>query len=174
MYMQWRAWHELIVAAERERGARYEWVVVARSDAFWLAPHAPLASFARADFWAVQVDDFAGLNDRHLVMRRHVAEPLLRRFEYVVTRDDALRDFIARYSAERAILMTARLVGLAPCLWRNALVLACCRWRECKRHQCQAYGAVDERSGAPRLDAAHAKVAGEVVVRARAGVCFTS
>eukprot|EP00928_Gymnodinium_smaydae_P075306 TRINITY_DN5831_c0_g2_i1.p1 TRINITY_DN5831_c0_g2~~TRINITY_DN5831_c0_g2_i1.p1 ORF type:complete len:509 (-),score=99.25 TRINITY_DN5831_c0_g2_i1:2-1411(-) len=84
-----RMW-QLLTRQEGRRGRRYNWVVVSRLDLAWLAPHPPLERLFTsssssssegevAEEVAVQDGfDFAGVNDRHAVMRRSTAYWYLR------------------------------------------------------------------------------------------------
>ncbi len=69
---KWSACYAMLARAEAEDGARYEWVVRTRPDAYWFGAHPPLRALdrARATVYHLHVD-------WHFVLPRALAEPVM-------------------------------------------------------------------------------------------------
>jgi hypothetical protein len=79
MYYNQQRCLEMVEEKERERGLRYQWIVVSRTDFRWMAPHPPLEILDEHDgVWIPTGSDWeGGINDRHAVIRRHWAADVL-------------------------------------------------------------------------------------------------
>lgn len=70
----------MIERAERARGRPYERVLFTRLENHWLAPHPPLALLSADRVWVPAGEDNGGVNDRHWLSPRLIADKLLRRW----------------------------------------------------------------------------------------------
>lgn len=70
---------------EQQNSWTYRWVVYTRSDLTWLAPHPPWESLEANAVLAPWGEDYGGLNDRHAVMQRPVADSYFGRWEALVS-----------------------------------------------------------------------------------------
>ena len=83
LYTQWQAL--LMVGKYEEAAGRpYEIVIWTRLELQWIAPHPPLSLLsATADVWVPYYEDYAGLNDRHALMRRSSARVYFGRWDVI-------------------------------------------------------------------------------------------
>jgi len=73
------SWHrclEMIGAQELVRGMRYALLVQSRADFVWGQPHPPPSYFLGSDpaVWVPEGEDWGGINDRHAVIERSLAD----------------------------------------------------------------------------------------------------
>ena len=72
---------DMVEAAERARGKRYEWVLWSRGELRWVVDHPPLHLLGKDRVWIPQCSsDFYGVYDRHAAMPRALADTYLSRY----------------------------------------------------------------------------------------------
>ena len=75
----------LIAQHERANGFTYSRVVFSRLQYHWLHPHPPLTTLARDNYlWVPSNENYGGLNDRHGVFSREMADAYLGRFNMLL------------------------------------------------------------------------------------------
>lgn len=117
-----------VVAHERSRGANYTWLVFARLEMVWLAPHAPLSLLDQRLVWVPPRSD-PGVNDRHAVVPRQHAATYFQRWEMLQAPDllellplEGLNRDDPERMLENVMLARGVRVGVLPI----AAFLACC------------------------------------------------
>lgn len=77
-YMQRRCLERVAVQEHGPReGKRYTWVISTRPDLLWIGPHASLAFLQPSTCHVPSGEDYGGLNDRHVVCPRPLADVYL-------------------------------------------------------------------------------------------------
>ena len=114
--------YRLLLQSEAARGNRYASVVWSRLDFFWLRPHPPLRLLSSCALWVPLAEDSGGLNDRHAMMSREVADVYFSRYDSIF--DGRLLDVQPAYregtlqgqSSERCVppLLTIHLAASSP------------------------------------------------------------
>ena len=69
------------------RASRYDYIVHSRLEFVWLRPHPPLRvlrNLAPRCVWVPGDDDYGGLNDRHAVVPRALADVYFSRYDRVI------------------------------------------------------------------------------------------
>lgn len=127
------SWHrslELLRRQEARRGRRYALLVQTRFDFVWGRPHPVAAEFPGEFLWVPEGNDWGGVNDRHAVMHRSVADAYLGSGWHDLLSGAAARQLRRRLGARRALNCTRHRGSdeEAPCatheLWLQLRLLA--------------------------------------------------
>ena len=71
----------LIQQRETDKGFRYDRIVWSRLEDTWLLPHPPLSALDKDCAWVPFGEDYRGMNDRHALLPRAVADAYLGRYD---------------------------------------------------------------------------------------------
>ncbi|CAN0313142.1 unnamed protein product, partial [Phaeothamnion confervicola] len=141
-----RALH-MVRAREARRGFPYEWVICTRTDFIWLAPHPPLHLLDPTHAWVPSGQDWGGINDRHAVLARPLADIYFSRFKFLA--EDGLRRACAddvkhercyeTFNAERFLGTFLSLHNITVGYFTAVAAIGCCTPEECGLRECFAY-----------------------------------
>eukprot|EP01004_Peranema_trichophorum_P003725 NODE_2698_length_1514_cov_40.649892_g2324_i0.p1 GENE.NODE_2698_length_1514_cov_40.649892_g2324_i0~~NODE_2698_length_1514_cov_40.649892_g2324_i0.p1 ORF type:complete len:347 (+),score=16.93 NODE_2698_length_1514_cov_40.649892_g2324_i0:40-1080(+) len=82
-----------IIKHENQRNVKYKWIIRTRPDIFWVIEHPVISIFEskwNSSIWVPEGSEFNGINDRHAVVPRNIAESYFRRWSYL-RNGDALK-----------------------------------------------------------------------------------
>ena len=133
----------LLRKQEEWSGFKYDRVVFSRIDFLWLKPHPPLSLLHPQHIWVPMGETYGGVNDRHAVMSRDVAEVYFGRFDLIMNgRVRDVEPFLLRnrshgMSSERLLAHVLRFQNITVAKFPSVAYLQCCRGRSaCHAHHC--------------------------------------
>lgn len=128
--------HALLVhhEATARGGRRYARIIHSRMEYRWLAPHPPprLLQLSEKLIWVPSGEAYSGVNDRHAVMARSVANVYFRRLDLLLSRSNPdpvkLLGWSVLLSAgpERLLAAVLRAFGISIATFPSTMLLGCC------------------------------------------------
>ena len=134
IYVGQQRCYDMVTAAEKRRGQRYQWVLWSRGELQWMANHPPLGVMSTDRVWIPQCSsDFYGIYDRHAAMPRKLAHHYLSRYSMIKSGKmlkalEAMPPPDNRFAHNSEVLLHTTLsangvaVGRFPCV----AALSCC------------------------------------------------
>jgi len=128
-------------------GWRYDVVVWSRLEMVWVAPHPLLQDFGSdCGAWIPLGEDYGGVNDRHAVLQRDVADVFFARWDILYdgrimkVHPCLSRGAICAMNNERCLAVLLRHYNVSVCRFPSASFLGCCKVggvRQCSKATCQ-------------------------------------
>ena len=137
---------ELISEAERARGAPFGRLIHSRLEFHWLAPHPPLGLLDASYTWIPEGQDYpGGVNDRHAVLNRSVADVYFRRWDALISGDVMRSDpqltngdlDVERQAPENLLATTLAYHGVPLRRFPPVAFLVCCAGDGCFMRRCR-------------------------------------
>ena len=134
IYVGQQRCYDMVKAAEKRRGRKYQWVLWSRGELQWLAHHPPLDVMSTDRVWIPQCSsDFYGIYDRHVAMPRKLARHYLSRYQMIQSGEmlgalEATPPPENRFAHNSEVLLHTTLVAKGVSVGRFPCVaaLSCC------------------------------------------------